>query len=120
MTPDDCTGYARAIYCAMTSRFHIRPSVLIVVVALLVLVPLLAVLQYRWIGQISEQERERMQATVQTAAFHFSRTFGEEFTTMLRIFGADPRHVKGDLSFDMAMRVQEWNHRHAIRTCSAS
>lgn len=119
MTPDDCTGYARAIYCAMTSRFHIRPSVLIVVVALLVLVPLLAVLQYRWIGQISEQERERMQATVQTAAFHFSRTFGEEFTTMLRIFGADPRHVKGDLSFDMAMRLQEWEsqtrHPHLLR-----
>lgn len=92
----------------MTSRFHIRPTVLIVVIALLVLVPLLAVLQYRWIGQISEQERERMQATMQTAAFHFARTFGDEFTVMLRTFGADPRHAKQDISFEMAMRLQEW------------
>lgn len=81
---------------------------LAVVVALLVLVPLLAVLQYRWIGQVSDQERERMRATMQTAAFHFTRTVDEEITTMLRIFGADPRRARADLSFEMAMRLQEW------------
>ena len=103
----------------MTSRFHIRPSVLAVIIALLVLVPLLAVLQYRWIGQISDQERERMRATMQTAAFHFTRTVDEEITTMLRIFGADPRHARVDLSSEMAMRLQEWEtqtrHPHLIR-----
>jgi signal transduction histidine kinase len=108
MVLNNCAGRGSTIYCAMTSRFHIRPTVLIVVVALLVLVPLLAVLQYRWIGQISEQERERMQATMQTAAFHFTRTFGEEFTVLLRTFGADPRHATQDISFEMAMRLQEW------------
>ncbi|MBK7260141.1 MAG: HAMP domain-containing histidine kinase [Ignavibacteriae bacterium] len=92
----------------MTSRLHIRPSVLVVIIALLVLVPLLAVLQYQWIGQISEQERERMQATVQTAAFHFSRSVDEELSSVLRIFGADPRRAHADLSFEMAMRLQEW------------
>lgn len=92
----------------MSSRFHIRPSVLAVMIALLVLVPLLAVLQYHWIGQISDQERERMRATVQTAAFHFTRSVDEEFTTLLRVFGADPRRERADLSFAMAMRLQEW------------
>jgi hypothetical protein len=98
----------------MTSRFHIRPSVVIVVLALLVLVPLLAILQYQWIGQISDQERERMHATVRIAAFHFSRSFAEEITALLRVFGADPRRAHADLSFEMAMRWQEVeeNPRH--------
>jgi hypothetical protein len=92
----------------MPSRFHIRPHLVIVAVALLVLVPLLAVLQYRWIGQISGQERERMQATLQTAVFHFARNFSEEFTTLLRTVGPAMRGPVTDPAFEMAMRLQEW------------
>ena len=92
----------------MTSRFHIRPHLVIVAVALLVLVPLLAVLQYRWIGQISGQERDRMQATLQTAVFHFARNVNEEFTTLLRTLGPAMRGPATDPAFEMAMRLQEW------------
>ncbi|MGE3401618.1 MAG: sensor histidine kinase [Vicinamibacterales bacterium] len=57
----------------------IRPSALVVVtLALLVLVPTLAVLQYRWVGQVSEAERERMQTTVRNAAIQFRETLDGE------------------------------------------
>ena len=47
----------------------LRPSGLTVLSAvLLVLLPTLAVLQYRWVGQLSTAERERMQRNLANAA----------------------------------------------------
>ena len=49
-----------------------RPSRLtLLTVALLVLLPALALLQYRWVGQLSDAERERMQRNMRTAAAQF-------------------------------------------------
>jgi signal transduction histidine kinase len=49
-----------------------RPSALtLVTAALLVLLPMLAVLQYRWVGQVSQADRERMQTHVRNAAMQF-------------------------------------------------
>ena len=50
----------------------LRPSGLTVLSAvLLVLLPTLAVLQYRWVGQLSTAERERMQRNLANAAIQF-------------------------------------------------
>jgi signal transduction histidine kinase len=45
---------------------------------LLVLLPALAVLQYRWVGQVSVAERERMQRNVRNAAAQFREAFDGE------------------------------------------
>ena len=56
-----------------------RPSgPTLVTVALLVLLPALAVLQYRWVGQVSTAERERMQRNMRTAAEQFREAFDGE------------------------------------------
>jgi hypothetical protein len=56
-----------------------RPSPLtLLTAALLVLLPALAVLQYRWVGQVSEAERDRMERNVRTAAFQFRGAFDTE------------------------------------------
>jgi signal transduction histidine kinase len=47
-------------------------------VLLIVLLPALAVLQYRWVGQVSAGERERMQRSVRNAADQFRDTFDDE------------------------------------------
>jgi signal transduction histidine kinase len=47
-------------------------------VLLIVLLPALAVLQYRWVGQVSDGERERMQRSVRNAADQFRDTFDDE------------------------------------------
>jgi len=64
----------------------LRPSGLTVLSAvLLVLLPTLAVLQYRRVGQLSTAERERMQRNLANAAIQFRDTFDTE---VARAFGA--------------------------------
>jgi signal transduction histidine kinase len=46
--------------------------------ALLVLLPTLAVLQYRWVGQVSAAERDRMQQNLRVAAAQFRDEFDLE------------------------------------------
>ena len=57
---------------------------------LLALLPLLAWLQYRWIGQLSDAERERMQANVRMASTLFAREFDTEITRAALAFHAVP------------------------------
>ncbi len=52
------------------------------VAAMLVLLPLLAVLQYRWLGEVSAAERERMQANLKTSAERFCSDFDRELTVI--------------------------------------
>ncbi|MBL8188447.1 MAG: HAMP domain-containing histidine kinase [Acidobacteria bacterium] len=49
---------------------------------MLVLLPLLAVLQYRWLGEVSAAERERMQANLKTSAERFCSDFDRELTVI--------------------------------------
>jgi signal transduction histidine kinase len=56
-----------------------RPSALtLVTAALLVLLPTLAVMQYRWVGQVSQADRERMQTHVRNAAMQFREALDGE------------------------------------------
>jgi two-component system sensor histidine kinase SenX3 len=59
-------------------------AVIIVVIAMIIILPLLAYLQYTWLGQISEQEYERMKGNLQTAAFHCSMDFSREITDLMK------------------------------------
>ena len=51
------------------------PWLMIVAVALVALLGALATLQYRWLGDVSQAERERMRAGLQTRASDFSEAF---------------------------------------------
>jgi signal transduction histidine kinase len=57
-----------------------RPSSLLLVLAasLVVLLGALATLQYRWLGQVSAAERERMQGTLDAGAARFAQDFDRE------------------------------------------
>ena len=55
-----------------------RPSGLTLLAgALLLLMPLLAVLQFRWVGQVSDAEQDRMQRNLDTSARQFRLDFDE-------------------------------------------
>jgi len=51
---------------------------LLVVVVLILLLPLLAYLQYDWLGKVSEREREQMQSALQRTLRQFSKDFDRE------------------------------------------
>ena len=64
----------------MNRRNWQMPSMLWLLLALLVLLPLLAYWQYRWLGEVSDAERERMQRNLQAAATQFGQEFDQELT----------------------------------------
>jgi signal transduction histidine kinase len=64
--------------------------------ALAVLLIALAVLQYRWIGEVGEAERARMRAGLQTRAADFSQEFDRELTRLYLAFHLEPDALDRD------------------------
>ena len=82
-------------------------------VVVLLLVPALAWLQYRWVGQVSEAERERMQRTLRTAATQFATDFDTELSRAvvgLQVEGAIARDENWTA---YAQRYSAWTERAA-------
>jgi signal transduction histidine kinase len=71
----------------MWRRF--RPPLIVVTGLLFGLVALLAVLQYWWLGQISEAERDRLRNGLTTGAGEFARDFDREIALAFLLFQID-------------------------------
>jgi signal transduction histidine kinase len=71
----------------MWRRF--RPPLAVVAAALFGLIVLLAVLQYRWLGQISEAERAQRRTTLAAGALEFAQDFDREVTRAYLLFQTD-------------------------------
>jgi signal transduction histidine kinase len=92
-------------------RLHDRrsPLVPILVGIVLLLVPSLAWLQYQWVGQLSQAERERMQRTLRTAASQFAVDFDTELSKALVSLQVDgPALVEGHWA-NYAQRYSSWS-----------
>ena len=61
-----------------------------VAATLLALLPLLAALQYRWLGHVSDGEREFLKANLRNAAERFSQDFDQELTRLFAAFQDRP------------------------------
>ncbi|MGH9309114.1 MAG: sensor histidine kinase [Vicinamibacterales bacterium] len=94
----------------MTRRFP--PPMFAVAAALLGLIALLATLQYRWLGRISDAERERMTASLNARASALARDVDRELTLAFMLFQLDPLFTAtgadADLSARFARRVERW------------
>jgi len=76
---------------------------------LVVLLPLLAFLQYRWIGQLSDAERERMQANLLAMMSRFSLDFDGELARTFMAFQMGPPPGVERTLHDYAERFARWN-----------
>jgi signal transduction histidine kinase len=86
-----------------------RPPLLLVIVGVLfLLLPLLAYLQYDWLGKVSEREREQMQTTLQRTLSQFSEDFDREIGRILMEFHAPPDQVEPTAA-DYAKIYARWN-----------
>jgi signal transduction histidine kinase len=75
------------------AEFHDRaspPWQLIAGLVLTVLLVTLAVLQYRWLGEVGEAERARMRTGMQTRAADFTQEFDRELTRIYVAFHGEP------------------------------
>lgn len=74
---------------------------------LLVLLAALATLQYRWIGQVSDMERQRMEASLRAAAAGFAGDFDRELTRAVAYFH-DPRTPEEERAEGVARDLERW------------
>jgi signal transduction histidine kinase len=84
--------------------------------ALLALLPLLAVFQYRWLGQVSEGERERKKSVLTTMARQFCHEFDSALTSIYLYFQPTPATLDGkadQAQGDFAARYRRWRETAA-------
>jgi len=85
------------------------PSAPKVLTALLVvLLPVLAFMQYRWVGQVSEGERGRMQRNVETAAVQFRNAFDGELRQAQRDLQVSTTVARDGSSANYSNRYTGW------------
>jgi signal transduction histidine kinase len=91
----------------MRGRFHV--PMFVIAGALLGLLVLLATVQYRWLGRISDAERERMKATLNTRAVAFATDVDRELTRAYLLFQADQLPPDGEnVAARIAARYDRW------------
>jgi signal transduction histidine kinase len=84
--------------------------------ALLALLPLLAVFQYRWLGQVSEGERERKKSVLTTMARQLCHDFDSELTALYFYFQPASTPIDGatdQSQGDFAARYRRWRETAA-------
>ena len=74
----------------------------------LLLVPALAYMQYQWLGQLSEAERERMQRTLRTAAAQFAVEFDTELSRALVSLQVDGQTIRDDNWSGYTQKYSAW------------
>jgi signal transduction histidine kinase len=74
----------------------------------MLLVPALAWMQYQWLGQLSEAERERMQRTLRTAAAQFANEFDTELSRTLISLQVDGATIRDQNWGAYAQRYSAW------------
>src|SRR5262249_51270469 len=82
-------------------------SMAIPIAALLLLV-LLASLQYYWMGQISADERERMRTSLRVGATRFSEDFNRELARIYLSLQMDAATMRDQAWKDYARRYDNW------------
>jgi signal transduction histidine kinase/type II secretory pathway pseudopilin PulG len=83
-------------------------AVILVVVALVIILPLLAYLQYSWLGQMSEQEYERMKENLQTTAYHCSMDFSREIIDLMKSLGGNIAGSDDEVQKIIRERIITW------------
>jgi signal transduction histidine kinase len=82
-------------------------SSLIPVGLLLILLPVLAVFQYRWIGEVSAAERDRLESSLRVASDRFAADFDGEFSRLAGVFQI--RDGFPETAIPVTERFQTWS-----------
>lgn len=97
------------IYNPDMSRYPIvRTSSLALLTAAVIALCCLASLQYYWVGQVSDGERERLQASLQFSARRFSEDFDRELARAYLSLQMDAETLRDRAWERYARRVERW------------
>ena len=84
------------------------PLFLLVVAVLILLLPVLAYLQYDWLGKVSEREREQLQSAIQRTLRQFSKDFDREIARAFMQFQNRGERANQSLA-QIAKLYANWN-----------
>src|SRR4029078_1613302 len=90
----------------MTAQRSSR-TLYIVLAVLLVLLPLLAILQYRWIGEFSQAEKRQLQDHLNQAGTLFVQDFNRELGRVLMGFQLRGSLENVDVGSELAQRLDD-------------
>jgi two-component system, OmpR family, sensor histidine kinase SenX3 len=86
-----------------------RPTLAFAVVAiLLALLPVLAIFQFRWLGKVSEAERERLQTSLRSSAAELSEEFDRELARVYTGLGMAPETLDAEAWEQFAAQFDRW------------
>ena len=88
---------------------HKRSRMMSLLMAMSVLLPLLAALQYYWLGQVSEAATERLQTSLRAGATQFRQDFNREFIRAYLNFQMDSLPPRQDIERYHLERFDHWN-----------
>jgi signal transduction histidine kinase len=91
-----------------TSKFK-SSRTLILFTAMAVLLPLLASLQYHWLGQVSEAASERLKSSLRASATAFRQEFNREFIRAYVNFHIDSFTPPAHIGHYHLERFEKWN-----------
>jgi signal transduction histidine kinase len=77
-------------------------------VVLLALLAVLATIQYRWLGEVSQAERERMREGLRTRATEFAQEFDGELTRTYLAFQVDGDRLDADAEATLRAAYSRW------------
>jgi len=80
-----------------SDRFRI-----IILILLLLLIPSLAIMQYLWLGQLSDAEKVRLKSNLKNSAIKFSEDFDTELTKIHNLF-----RIEADNKNDFLMKISD-------------
>jgi signal transduction histidine kinase len=93
---------------AMSKFVKYKSPLFPILIAVLLALILLATLQYHWVGQVSQGQHERMQASLQTGAVRFSEDFDREIARIYLNFQMDAATLR-DKDWDRyTQRYDSW------------
>ena len=84
---------------------------LIVVIGLVALLPVLASLQYKWIGQLSDNEVDRLRNNLQSSAELFSQALNQEIFPAQFAFRVSFTGSLDDIARELSLNYQYWSSR---------
>ena len=82
---------------------------LILLLVMAVLLPVLAGLQYHWLGEVSKGATERLQSTLAAGAHRFRQDFNREFIRAYLNFQFDSSGPPSDLEQYHVQSLERWN-----------
>src|SRR5438874_1864126 len=89
-----------------------RPKLSVVLAGLLlILLPALAILQYRWIGEVSAAERDRLETSLREASSRFAADFNAELVRIST--GFQIRDGFPESGAPLLQRYQSWSESAA-------